>query len=171
MFKPEQMRLNNLFLFSMITTLVLLFVPFLEEYVWSPFWTIIVFLAVVLLDFITAVASSWRERKFVTEKAIKVPFVICAYVVLFAVLHSLGRVIEAFNMGDMLNPIAFDYLAKSVYFLCFAINLTSALKHMANMGLLPKAVSTFIGKFIDIHKSRIDSQLEKISKTKPKKEE
>lgn len=171
MFKPEQMRINNLLLLSMGLTLVLLFLPFLETYIWSPFWTIIVFLAVVLLDFITAVASSWRQTKFVTEKAIKVPFVIAAYVVLFAILHSLGRVVEAFNMGDLLNPIAFDYLAKSVYFLCFAINLTSSLKHMANMGLLPRAVATFIAKFIDIHKNRLNKELESESKKKLKKEE
>jgi hypothetical protein len=140
-------------------TLALLFIPFLEDYVWHPFWTIIVFVVVVLWDFVSAVAVNIKSSKFVTSKAIKLPFTLAAYVLLFAILHSLSKVIEAFEMDTILNPVAFQFLAKSVYFLCFAINLLSALKHMSLLGLLPAQVSKFIEKFIDVHKNKLETTI------------
>lgn len=159
MFKYDQVNMPVLLNFATFMTLTLLFVPFLENYIWSPFWTLFVFVGVVMLDFITAVSASWKEKKFVTSKAIKVPFTLMAYIILFSILHSLGKVVEAFEMHHILNPIAFRFLAISVYFLCFAINLLSALKHMAKMGLIPKPVARFIEKFIDIQKNRIDKNV------------
>lgn len=161
MFKYNQVNMSKLLNLATFMTLILLFFPFLEQWVWTPFWTLIVFFGVVLLDFITAVASSWNEKRFVTSKAIKVPFTLISYFILFAVLHSLGKVVESFELGHILNPVAFRFLAISTYFLCFAINLLSALKHMAKLGLIPPAVARFIEKFIDIHKNKLDAQLDK----------
>jgi phage-related holin len=153
--------MSKLLNYTTAMTLILLFVPFLEKWVWSPFWTLIIFMLVVLLDFITAVAASWNEKKFVTSKAIKVPFTLVAYFILFAILHSLGKIVEAFEMNNILNPVAFKFLAISTYFLCFAINLLSALKHMSKLGLIPHAVERYISKFIDVHKNKFDQELTK----------
>ena len=169
MFKYHQINISKILNLAYIMTLVLLFTPFLEKYIWSPFWTLLFFYAVIMLDFVTAVASSWEERKFVTQKAIKVPVVIMAYTMLFLVLHSMSRVVEAFNLVSVLNPDAFRYLAITTYFLCVFINFLSALKHMSKLGLIPKAVSKYIERFIDVHKNKMNNDVDDIHK--PKKSE
>ena len=159
MFKVTQVRMARIINLSILITMLLIFIPALEEWVWSPFWTLILLMGVIVLDFITAVAANWEE-KFKTEKAIKVPIVMFSSVLLLAILNSLGKVMVAFEMNEIFNPVAFDYLAKSVYFLLFSINFLSALKHMSNLGILPKAVVKFVAKFIDIHKNKIDVAIE-----------
>ena len=157
MFRPKQVNLKNLILLSMGFILLTGMLPFLEKFVWSPFWTLIFFFFIVLWDFVSAVAVNHKKEGFVTSKAKKVPIVLVAYTMLFATLHLMAPLIEAFNMHNILNPIAFQYLAKGVFFLCISINFLSALKHMSMLGLIPKQVAKFIEKFIDIHKKRLDN--------------
>jgi len=166
MFKYHQINLTKILNLAYIMTLILLFTPFLEKYIWSPFWTILFFYAVIMLDFVTAVAASWDEKKFVTQKAIKVPVVVMAYTMLFIVLHSMSRVVEAFNLVSVLNPDAFRYLAITTYFLCLFINFLSAIKHMSKLGLIPTVVSKYIEKFIDVHKNKMNSDVDDIHKPK-----
>ena len=163
MFKPRQINLKNIMILAMSFTLILNFIPVLEMWVWSPFWTLIVFYVVVIWDFISAFAANNKTKKegFVTQKAKKVPVVLMAYTMLFVVLHLMGKVVTAFEMDSLLNPTAFDYLAKGVYFLCFAINFLSAVKHMAILGLVPNAVAKVIEKFIDVHKNKIETVVTK----------
>ena len=177
MFKTNQVKSNTIYL-ALMMTLFLFFFPFFEKWVWSPAWTLIFFGAVVTLDFITAIAASNRGAKkkgkktgFVTEKATRFVFVLAAYLILFAILHSLGKVIAALGIGEILNPIAFNYLAKFVFFLCFAINFVSALKHMSLMGLIPRQIAKFIEKFIDVHKNIINAEVEAIGEQRKNKDE
>jgi len=161
MFKYHQMRLSLLINISIAMTLIFLTVPLLEEWLWSPLWTLFLLIAVIILDFISAVASNWEKDKGLkTEKAIKVPVTIAAYIILLAIMNSLGKAVTAFEMDEIFNPVAFDYMAKSVYFLCFSINFISALKHMSNLGLIPKPVAKFIERFIDTHKNRIEEVID-----------
>jgi hypothetical protein len=162
MFKYDQVNLHKLLNLAIAMTLFLFFLPFLEQYIWSPFWTLGIFYAVLTLDFVTAVAASWDERKFVTSKAIKFPFTAVSYFILFGILHSLGKAVEAFQLSDVLNPVAFRFLAISTYFLCFTINMLSSLKHMSKLGLIPRAVAKYIERFIDIHKNKLEEQAETI---------
>jgi hypothetical protein len=173
MFKPHQLQLKNLIILAMTVTLLLNFVPVLEAWIWSPFWTLVVFYVVVVWDFISAVAANNKKtgEGFITQKAKKVPIVIFSYTLLFIVLHLLGRVVEAMGVGDLLNPVAFDYLAKGVYFLCFFINFLSALKHMSMLGLLPASVTSFISKFIDIHKNKIEQGVVQASEAPSKSDD
>lgn len=171
MFKYNQVNISKALNLAFIMTFILLFAPFLEHYIWSPMWTLFVFYAVVSLDFITAVAASWNEKKFVTQKAIKVPFVMVSYFILFAILHSMGKVVEAFELGDILNPSAFRFLSISVYFMCLFINLLSSLKHMSKLGLIPKAVAVYIERFIDVHKNKMEKQIDSYSEDKEKPED
>lgn len=166
MFKYHQINISKILNLAYIMTLILLFTPFLEKYIWSPFWTILFFYAVIMLDFVTAVAASWEEKKFVTQKAIKVPVVIIAYTMLFVILHSMSKVVEAFNLVSVLNPDAFRYLAITTYFLCLFINFLSAIKHMSKLGLIPTAVSKYIERFIDVHKNKMNNDVDDIHKPK-----
>ena len=166
MFKYHQINISKILNLAYVMTLVLLFTPFLEKYIWSPFWTILFFYAVIMLDFVTAVAASWDEKKFVTQKAIKVPVVVMAYTMLFIVLHSMSRVVEAFNLVSVLNPDSFRYLAITTYFLCLFINFLSAIKHMSKLGLIPTVVSKYIERFIDVHKNKMNSDVDDIHKPK-----
>lgn len=160
MFKHHQANLKNILLIVM--TLVFLFdlFPFLEKWVWSPFYTFIIFAAVVTLDFVTAVAVNWEKEKFVTQKAIKFPFTLVAYLLLFGIVFNLPKVIDSFGVGDFISAEAFRLFAIGVYMLCFSINLVSAAKHLSILGLIPKAVANFITKFIDIHKGKVEAKLE-----------
>ncbi len=49
MFKYHQINLTKILNLAYIMTLILLFTPFLEKYIWSPFWTILFFYAVIML--------------------------------------------------------------------------------------------------------------------------
>jgi len=157
LFKYDQIRMHKLLTITTIMTLIILFIPFLEQYVWSPFWTLGLFYLVLTLDFITAIAVTWSEKKFVTAKAMRFVVSAPAYFILFAILHSFGKVIEAFEMTDVFNPIAFRFLAIATYFLCITINLLSSLKHMSKLELIPPSIAKFITKFIDIHKNKLET--------------
>lgn len=159
MFKPKQVNLKNIILITMGFLFITSMVPFLEKWIWSPFWTLIFFYFIVLWDFVSAIAVNHKKEGFVTSKAKKVPIVLVAYTMLFASLHLLSAVIVAFNMQSMLNPDAFKYLAKGVFFLCVTINFLSALKHMSILGLIPKQVANFISRFIDVHKNKVTTTL------------
>ena len=171
-FKPTQVNLKNLIILSMGFMFILDLIPTLEKWVWSPFWTLFVFYIVVLWDFVSAIAANHKKSKegFVTQKAKRVPVVLMAYTFLFVVLHLMGKVVAAFEMDSILNPKAFDYLAKGVYFLCFFINVLSAIKHMSILGLIPKQVANFIEKFIDIHKNKITKSVETATEAPTKTE-
>lgn len=153
MFKYKQIKFFQLLLITLVMVLLLALLPKLETYIWSPFWTLSVFVAVILLDFVTAIACSWQEKKFVTSKAIKVPFTLVSYLLLFSILHNFGNVVIAFKMNNFMPAPAFYWIAKGVYIHCFLINLLSSLKHMSKLGLINKQVSKYIELFIDIHKN------------------
>ena len=153
MFKYKQIKFFKLLLITVVMVLLLALIPKLDMYIWSPFWTLYIFVAVIMLDFVTAVACSWQEKKFVTSKAIKVPFTIISYLLLFAILHNFGNVVIAFKMDNFLPAGAFYWLAKGTYIHCFLINLMSSLKHMSKLGLINKKVSKYLELFIDIHKN------------------
>jgi hypothetical protein len=157
LFKYDQVKIGKLLNLATFMTLLLFFVPILEQYVWTPFWTLGLFYLVLTLDFITAIFASWGEKKFVTSKAMRFMVSAPAYFILFAILHLLGKVVAAFEMGDVLNPVAFRFLAITTFFLCLTINLLSALKHMSKLGLIPPAVAKFITKFIDVHKNKLET--------------
>lgn len=160
MFKYHQMNMSLLINTSIAMTLIFLTLPVLEKFIWSPFWTLFLLIGVIILDFISAVAANYKKDKGLkTEKAIKVPVTIAAYIILLAICNNLGRAIDEFGMAEVFNPVAFDYMAKAVYFLCFSINLISALKHMSNLGLIPKPVAKFIERFIDTHKNKIEETI------------
>lgn len=165
MFKYHQMQFSKLVNIALAMTFIILFIPFLEEWFWTPFWTLIVFAVVLLWDHITAVIANNHklpaEKKpgYVTEKAKRFPLALVAYITMFVVLHLLAKVIAAFEMNNILNPEAFEYLAKFVYFLCLTINMLSATRHMASAGMLPKQVSDFMQRFIDVHKKRAQDQI------------
>jgi hypothetical protein len=78
----------------------------------------------------------------------------------------MARVVEAFNLVSVLNPDAFRYLAITTYFLCLFINFLSAIKHMSKLGLIPTVVSKYIEKFIDVHKNKMNSDVDDIHKQK-----
>lgn len=164
LFKTRMVGFHKILNFAFIMSIILLTVPWLEEWIWSPFWTLYVVIAVVVLDWITAIgANNYRLTKkeregFVTLKAVKFVVTLLSYLVLLVVLKLLSKAIEAFNMDSIINPDVFSVFATTVWFLIVVINIASSVSHMERMKILPSFLSKFVRNFIDVQKQRITKE-------------
>lgn len=141
-----------------IMTLVLGFVTsFIEQWVWSPLWTLLLLTIVICLDFIAAVAKNLDKEGFITNKAIKLPFVLLSYWVFLAIAYNLPALNKELGIEGIGHDV-FNIFSKSFYWLCLIINLQSLLHHASSLGLLPKPIANFVLKWIDRHKVVIEDK-------------
>lgn len=134
-------------------TALLLQVPFIEQYVWKPFWTLVLLTAVLAIDFVLAVTSAKHKgESFKTEKATKFIVSLLAYWFTLAIAYNMAPLMAAMDVG---GDAVWAYFAKAYFFFVFFLNLASAMRHMSDLGYLPKKVAAFFIKYIDTHKGRL----------------
>lgn len=133
---------------------LLLQVPFIEQWIWKPAWTLVMFTCVLIADFVLAVTSAKviKKESFKTDKATKFVVSVLAYWFTIALAYNMEPLVVAFGIG---GDAAFAYFGKAYFFFVFFLNVASAMRHMSDLGYLPKSVASFFIKYIDTHKGRL----------------
>lgn len=133
---------------------LLMQVPLIEQWIWKPAWTLVLLTGVLLLDFILAVTSAKviKGESFKTDKATKFVVSVLAYWITLALAYNMEPLVTAFNIG---GDELFAYFGKAYFFFILFLNVASAMRHMSDLGYLPKAVAAFFIKYIDTHKGRL----------------
>jgi len=152
--KKYHMKTILLFTFSFATLTKLL-----EAWVWSPAWTLIPFTAILVWDFAGALTVAIKDGEgWQTDKATKFVFSVFAYWMLLAISFNMGSLTSAFQI-NVISTQVFSTFAISLYFFCFFVNLSSALRHMVNLGLIKGKVADFVNKFIDVQKKKLEAKV------------
>lgn len=152
-------RKVNLKIIIIMTAVLGFLTTFIEQWIWSPIWTLVLLTIIVCLDFVAAVSNNLNKEGFITEKAIKLPFVLLSYWCFLAIAYNLPALNRDLGI-DGIGPEVFNIFSKSLYWLCLLINLQSLLRHSSALGLLPKPIANFFLRWIDQHKTRLQSESE-----------
>lgn len=146
------------YIFAAIVTVLLSIVTFVEQWVWSPLWSLMGFTIILLVDFILSIII---EGAFNTKKGVKfVMSVVVAWVIL-GVAHNLPRLNAEFGEG-IIDAKVFSLFGTAVYLVWLLFNLLSIVKKSALLGLIPKPIASFLIRYIDRHKNIIEQAQSKI---------
>lgn len=128
-----------------------------EMWIWSPFYSLVVYFIVLIADFSAGVAVGVKKRHegFLTAKAQRLPIIALAHLIILGIFFNLGRINHDLGIRDLGSGI-FDISARTVYFYILGVNLMSFFKNLALLGYLPKKVSDFLIRYIDTHKNLSD---------------
>ena len=141
------------YIFAAILTILLSLVSFVEQWIWSPLWSLLGFTFILLVDFILSIII---DGSFNTKKGIKfVMSVVVAWVIL-GVAHNLPRLNAEFGAG-MVDAKVFALFGTVIYIVWLLFNLLSIVKKSALLGLIPKPIAVFLIKYIDKHKNIIEA--------------
>lgn len=165
--EPRKYYLNNILLTALSINFIM--TTFIEQWVWTPAWTLLLFWGVLTLDFFCAVSVAMLNQKkalektlppakavglrgFSTEKATKfiVTLIVVTMVLMF--LHLID--IAAVDMGmDKSISVYMDKFSVVVYWVWLLFNFVSAIKHMTILGIVPEQIANFFIKYVDVQKN------------------
>lgn len=135
----------------------LTFISFIEDWVWSPFYSLMFFWVVILLDWVLAVFAS--KTGLETNKSIKFGLSWWAYNITFAVAYIMPKILVDLGMSSIISPEQAKLASRAYFLFCLIVNLLSVVKHMSRLGLLPKKIIQFLDKYLDIHKNAIEKTM------------
>lgn len=143
----------NILCLSLILSLFA--VTFIENWVWAPFWSLMIFTAVFVLDFILAIFVAKKSGdSFQTNKAVRFVLSLTVAWLILAVMHNLGRM--SMEMGDgIVNERLFSTFATVCFFLWLLFNFASVIRHASALKLIPAPMAKFFIKQIDAYKGAI----------------
>lgn len=141
-----------------ILTLVILsiFSAFIQEWVWSPIW-MIGFMTVILIgDFITGVGVSFKKNQgFSSRKAMKWVFTVFAVWFVLGVSYNFPKINQEIGIPGVTETLTL--FPKILYWIMLLFQLSSCIKNAALLGIFPTKVATWIIKYIDRHKDKIEN--------------
>ena len=141
------------YVFAAVLTVLLSLVSFVEQWIWSPLWSLLGFTFILLVDFILSIII---DGAFNTKKGVKfVMSVVVAWVIL-GVAHNLPRLNAEFGAG-MVDAKVFALFGTVIYLVWLLFNLLSIVKKSALLGLIPKPIAAFLIRYIDKHKNIIEA--------------
>mgnify|MGYP006928181830 CR=1 FL=1 len=162
-------NMKTLLLFSLFLTAVSFF-EFIENWFWSPAWTILLFWAVFTLDFVSASTLSVQTRRknpssdemegFSTRKATRfVVSIICATGVL-VIAFLISKAAQGFGMDDSMVSYL-EFFPVLAYWTWLSVSFISACRHLAELGVIPKPIANILIKYIDVHKNNLPTSTNK----------
>lgn len=158
------------------------FISFIEQWIWTPAWSLLLFSVVYILDFFAAVAVSIKKRRKIeedehkhplldddaffkdiregisTRKALRAGLSLMASLIVIAIIFNLEKLIEP--LGDSSMTI-FSTIAIGFFVYWVLINIVSTLKHLSILGVVPKGMVDFFIKYVDTHKNIISKKIKK----------
>jgi hypothetical protein len=155
---PKKTNMKNLILLSIFITLGI--VPFIENWIWSPFWSLMLFTAVFTLDFVAAIFVAMQKKDdlvvegFKTHKGLRFILSLGAAWVILAFAFNLQKLNAEWG-EDLLSSKVLNTFAIVMYLMWLLLNIASAVKHLSKLGLIPKPVAKFFIKYVDTHKNLI----------------
>lgn len=153
------------YIFAAIITVFLSVVSFVEQWIWSPLWSLLFFTVILSVDFLLSVIVDFKKEGLNTAKGIKfLMSVVVAWVVL-GVAHNLSKLNIEFGT-KAINSSIFDGFSTVIYMAWLLFNLASIIRHASILGYMPKPIATFFLKYIN---TKIEAvKLSEPTKNKPK---
>lgn len=147
-------------LLSIEVSMLSLLVAWIENWVWSPMYTLVFYAIVLSADFLSGimVGVKVRHEGFLTQKAQRLPIILACHLVLLGLLYNAERINTDIGFADI-NPIFFSGIARGFYFYTIGVNLVSFVKNLVMLGYVKGAVAQFFEKNIDTQKNVTDGKV------------
>lgn len=127
-------------------------VQFIETWVWSPAWALLVFIVVLVLDYASAIMWSLKQKKgFITEKSRKFWFQFFLQVSTLGLTFIWPRIIDLYG-PESVKPLV-QQLPGAAYMFMISYNFLSFIKNATLAGGYNGPVAKFLKKYIDPHKN------------------
>lgn len=125
-----------------------------EKWVWSPFYSIVVYMCVLAADFISGVFVGMTKKRegFMTSKGQRLFIIFPTHFILLGVMFNLGRINADLGIKEIPASV-FDLAARSFFFYVLIINLLSFAKNLSLLGLLKGKAAKLLEEYIDPHKN------------------
>ena len=126
----------------------------IELWVWSPFYSLVIYFVVLVADFVSGVMVGVKKRNegFLTQKAQRLPVILIGHLILLGVFYNLGKINHDLGIQG-LNNVVFDGAARTAYFYVIGINLVSFIKNLVLLGALKGKAGEFLTKYVDTQKN------------------
>jgi len=138
-------------------------VSFINEWVWSPAYTLAIYFILLGADFLSGVAVGMKIKKegFLTAKGQRIFIIFPAHLIILGVLFNAGRINTDIGIKDIPEGL-FTGAARGFYFYVMGINLLSFAKNLALLGLMPPKAAEFLAKYVDKNKNILDPEEDKL---------
>lgn len=129
-------------------------VHFIDTWVWSPPYSLIVYFVLLGADFLSGVAVGMKVKKegFLTAKGQRIFIIFPAHLIILGVLFNAGRINADLGIQQIGDGV-FTFGARAFYFYVMGINLISFAKNLALLGMLPPQAAEFLAKYVDKNKN------------------
>lgn len=153
--KVKALALMDVLLALVATSLSI--IPFIEQWIWSPAYSLVFYFIILIGDFISGLAVGVIKRKegFLTQKAQRLPIIMVCHLILLGVAYNLGRVNNDLGVASI-GVAIFDSAARVIYFYVIGVNFFSFIKNITLLGYLKGEIGTFIMKYIDKQKNILE---------------
>lgn len=140
---------------ALVVSLSLGIVEGVEHWIWSPFYTLVIYFAVLGADFLSGVAVGIKVRKegFITQKGQRLFIIFIVHFVLLGVMFNLGRINTDLGVEEIPAKM-FDVVARTFYMYVLGINIISFARNCSALGIIKGSIADFLVKNIDPHKSQ-----------------
>lgn len=147
--QPDMIKVQLVILLSALTVVI----EFINNWVWSPPWTFMFIIIVLISDWLSAIARDCKQGLgFSTKKSekfwmVKVPM----YLVILGIVHNLPKINLIFG-PEAMQPVL-DKAPGAIYVAVLSYTLTSVLKNCVLAGEFDGRVAQIINKYIDTYKN------------------
>jgi hypothetical protein len=132
----------------------------MENWLWSPLWSLVFLFIVVVFDMITAIDLQIKlGDTFRTSKVLKTVVDFLFLLGFLGILHSMPKVNAIFG-APQADPFL-KLFPPAIYIYVLLNQLASAAKNAALAGRLKPPVSDFVIKYIDRHKDFMVANMKK----------
>lgn len=138
-------------------------VSFIDNWIWSPPYSLFVYFILLGSDFLSGVAVGMKVKKegFITAKGQRIFIIFPAHLVILGVLFNAGRINKDLGIQDTPEAL-FTGAARAFYFYVMGINLISFSKNLALLDMLPPKAAEFLAKYVDKDKNIVETEENKL---------
>lgn len=130
------------------------FIAIFEHWVWSPWWSFVIFCMVFFMDWITAIRVSFkRGGTFNTEKTIDFFGRLVFSALLLCIVHNAPKLNSALGVTDERMRMILELAPSGLYLSLFFTTLISAVKNAVIVGWVKGRTAKWIYKNFDSHKN------------------
>lgn len=127
---------------------------FLNEWLWSPTWMIVMLLVVLHADLVTGIALSLRRKEgFSTNKFTTWMFTVAGFLFLLGFMYSMPKVNTELGLFPGFSPVL-AVIAKCFYLLMLINPALSSIKNLVLVGALKGPLALYAVKYIDTYKNK-----------------
>jgi hypothetical protein len=148
---------------------------FIESYIWYSSSALLFLLGVMTADWVFAVVRAVKKAKryyertgeidpgggFSTSKAMHFMMKLVSIILVLTFLFNLSPVLSSMKLIAV-EPTMVAYFSKVAYLYLLMVNAISTLVHMNMLGLLPSKFATFLTKYFDLHKVKMEKDLDQM---------